>query len=321
MAQKKIIQFPNTDLNVFPIALGAATVGLANDRYEAGRLFDYFLDQGGNIIDTARVYSDWVPPEKGRSEGLIGDWLRREKKRNKIVLVTKGGHPHLDTIHISRMSQKDMEYDLELSLKTLGVDTIDIYFYHRDDLNQSTGELLDRMEGFRRAGKIRYYGCSNWNTERLIEAAAYAKTHKLRGFIANQMLFNMASKYMKPLDDDTMAVMDEPMMGYHQDHEDTIAMPYFGVCSGFFHQLEANKEGELKTSPYYTAQNLALAQKIKILKEKYHASISQVLLGFFAVQNFVVVPLVGPSKPAHLADALGSVEINFTREDFLEPGV
>jgi aryl-alcohol dehydrogenase-like predicted oxidoreductase len=314
---KRVIQFPNTELKVFPIALGTVNAGLACDGNDADRLFDRFLDLGGNLIDTARVYNDWVPPEKGRSERIIGDWFRRGGKRNKIVLVTKGGHPDKDSMHTSRLGQKDMEYDLDLSLKTLGVDTIDIYFYHRDDIRQSAGELLDRMENFRKTGKIRYYGCSNWKAERILEADAYAKEHGLRGFIANQMLFNIASKYMKPFGDDTMVVMDDAMYHYHREHPDNIAMPYFGVCGGFFHQLAAGKETELKISPYYTPKNLEFSNKIKVLCEKYHASISQILLGFYATRDFVTVPLIGPSKAAHLEDAMNGMEIDFDPQDFI----
>jgi aryl-alcohol dehydrogenase-like predicted oxidoreductase len=311
-----MIQLPNTELKVFPIALGTVNAGLTYDGSDADRLFDQFLDLGGNMIDTARIYSDWVSPEKGRSERVIGDWLRREGKRNKIVLATKGGHPNMDSMHASRMGQEDMEHDLDLSLKTLGVDIIDLYFYHRDDIGQSTGELLDRMEGFRKAGKIRYYGCSNWKTGRMLEADTYAKEHSLRGFIANQMLFNIASKYMNPFGDKTMAAMDEAMLRYHLEHQDNTAMPYFGICSGFFHRLEAGKEEELKTSPYYTPENMEIARKIKILREKYHASISQILLGFYFAQDCAMVPLIGPSKAAHLEDAMGSLEIDFDAGDF-----
>ena len=81
----------------------------------------------------------------------------------------------MDTMNISRMSKEDMEYDLNLSLKALRIDYIDIYFYHRDDLSQPVSDLIEVMEYFVKQGKIRYYGCSNWTTERMIEADNYCK--------------------------------------------------------------------------------------------------------------------------------------------------
>ena len=86
-------------------------------------------------------------------------------RRDDLVIMTKGGHPKMDTMNISRMSKEDMEYDLNLSLKALGIDCIDIYFYHRDDLSQPVSDLIGVMESFVKQGKIRYYGCSNWTTE------------------------------------------------------------------------------------------------------------------------------------------------------------
>jgi aryl-alcohol dehydrogenase-like predicted oxidoreductase len=313
----KKVKIPETDLIVSRVALGTVNAGLDYDGLEADRLFDEYLDLGGNLIDSARVYFDWVPPEKGRSERVIGDWLRRSGKRNKIVLITKGGHPEKGRMHISRMSQADMEYDLDLSFKALGVDMIDIYFYHRDDLAQPVGELLERMEGFRKAGKIRYYGCSNWTTERMKETDAYAGKHKLRGFIANQMLYNFASGYMKPFDDETMVAMDDGMLAYHKENPGNVAMPYFGVCSGFFHLLSAGNEDQVKASPYYTPQNLELAKKVDRLRYKYNATISQILTGFYMVQPFLTIPLVGSINSEQLNDAWGTLSFNFDPDDFV----
>jgi aryl-alcohol dehydrogenase-like predicted oxidoreductase len=311
------ITIPHTDMKASRIALGTVNAGLNYDGPDADHLFDLYLDLGGNVIDSARVYFDWVLPEKGRSERVIGDWFRREKKRDRVILITKGGHPDKDTMHVSRMGQQDMEYDINLSLKSLGADYIDIYFYHRDDPTQTVGELLERMEGFRRAGKIRYYGCSNWTTVRMIEADTYTKEHSLRGFIANQMLFNYGSKYMKPFSDDTMVTMDSAMMEYHTKNADNVAMPYFGLCNGFFHLLTAGQEEKVKDSPYYTQKNLELAERLKSLCQKYTASISQILMGFYMVQDFAVIPLAGAVNGEELKDAMGTLRFNFEAKDFI----
>jgi aryl-alcohol dehydrogenase-like predicted oxidoreductase len=220
-------------------------------------------------------------------------------------------------MHISRMGQQDMEYDINLSLKAFGVDYIDIYFYHRDDISRPAGELLERMEGFRKAGKIRYYGCSNWTTARIIEADAYAKEHELRGFIANQVLFNYGSKYMNGGGDDTMVTIDSAMIEYHRKNADNVVMPYSSVCNGFFHLLAAGKEEKAKSSPYYTQKNLELAAKLKDLCRKYNASVSQILTGFFTVQEFDVISLVGVSNAEHLNDVMGTLRFNFDAEDFI----
>ena len=89
------IRIPETDIEIFPFGLGTTGAGLAWDGEDAVRIFDAFLAQGGSPRDTAHVYSGWVKPERARSERVIGDWLSRSGKRNRAVIVTKGGHPDM----------------------------------------------------------------------------------------------------------------------------------------------------------------------------------------------------------------------------------
>lgn len=313
------IQLKGTDFKVSPFAFGTVKAGLAWDSADADRIMNTYVEQGGNLIDTARIYYDWEGTEKGRSERVIGDWFRRCKRRNQVVLMTKGGHPPKEAMHISRLSMEDMRYDLEKSLQALGTDHIDIYFYHRDDLKRPVGELLEQMEVFRKEGKILYYGCSNWTTSRMIEADAYAKSHGITGFVANQNLYNIAAQHMKPFEDDTMVCVDEEAIRFYQTSNNT-PMPYFSICSGFFHHLAAKGDDAVKNSCYYTPENLKLARGLQTLCKKYGCSITQALLGFFYVQAYPIVPLVGFSKISQLEDALNSVNIPFTQEDYVEIG-
>lgn len=317
---KTKITIPDTDLTFHPLGLGTVNAGLAWDGADADRIFDTFLDMGGSLIDTAHVYSDWVKPERARSERAIGDWLQRSGKRNHIVLVTKGGHPdmtseHPDT-HISRMKKEDMRSDLESSLRQLRTDHIDIYFYHRDDVNQPVEELVEVMEEFRRQGKIRYYGCSNWTTSRMKAADRYCWEKGYRGFIANQALLNLGYKYMNPLDDDTLVYADSQMQQYHRENKGNLLMPYMGVCSGFFHKYAAGGADAVKGSPYYTEGNLKTAERVKELCEKYNATVTQAVLGFFGQQDFDCAPLYGPKNAEQVREAMKTFEIPFCRDDY-----
>ena len=317
---KTKITIPDTDLTFHPLGLGTVNAGLAWDGADADRIFDTFLDMGGSLIDTAHVYSDWVKPERARSERAIGDWLQRSGKRNHIVLVTKGGHPdmtseHPDT-HISRMKKEDMRSDLESSLRQLRTDHIDIYFYHRDDVNQPVEELVEVMEEFRRQGKIRYYGCSNWTTSRMKAADRYCREKGYRGFIANQALLNLGYKYMNPLDNDTLVYADSQMQQYHRENKGNLLMPYMGVCSGFFHKYAAGGADAVKGSPYYTEGNLKTAERVKELCEKYNATVTQAVLGFFGQQDFDCAPLYGPKNAEQVREAMKTFEIPFCRDDY-----
>ena len=315
-------QIQDTELWVSPFGLGTADAGVAWKEEDTEKIFGTYLELGGNVIDTAHVYSDWVPPEISRSERVIGDWLTKTKKRNEIVLVTKGGHPSMlgenPDMHKSRMRKEDMIQDLDSSLMKLRTDHVDLYFYHRDNEEQSVEEEIDTMEAFVKAGKIRYYGCSNWTAKRMQEADAYCARMGYRGFAADQSLLNLGMKYMKPLADDTLGYIKDEAFQYHIDNADNLAMPYMGNCSGFFHILEAKGEEGVKENPYYTPGNMEAARRMKKLREKYGCSLTQAILGFFFCQPFTCVPLYGSSSPERIADACRTMEIPFTAEDYRE---
>lgn len=309
MKMNKRITIKDTDLSICPIGFGTVNAGTAWGNNNDFEIIEKYIELGGNVIDCARVYTD------GKAEEVLGKWITKRGKRDDLIIITKGGHPLFESMNVSRMSREEMEADLNTSLKALCVDTIDIYFYHRDDLSQPVSDLIELMESFVREGKIRYYACSNWTTERMKEADEYCKSKGYRGFVANQMLFNMAAETMKPFPDKTMVAMDDEMLEYHKTSKN-LAMPYFGVCSGFFHVLAAKGEEAVKNSPYYTRENLELAARIEALREKYNATISQILLGFFFQQGMDICPLAGADNEQQLLEVMGTFDIDFDPKDF-----
>lgn len=315
---KHTLILPGTGLSVSPFGLGCTRAGSAWTGDRADRLLDFFLDHGGNVIDTARIYGF---PDIGASEATLGEWLHRRGRRHEVVLMTKGGHPEVSAMHVSRMSREDMEADLTASLRALRTDYVDVYFYHRDDTQQPVGALLERMEDFRRAGRIRFYACSNWSTRRMREADNYARAHGLTGFVGNECLYNLGSDGAGLLLDDTLIRADGEMLAYHQGGTQNTMMPYSGLCEGFFHGLEsAAVSDRVKRSPYYTPINLRMAERIAALREKYAATTSQVLAGFFFTRDCPMLPLFGCSSEEHLAELIAAVDIPFTPEDYRLPG-
>ena len=310
MKMNKRITIKDTDLSICPIGFGTVNAGTAWGNDDDFEIIEKYIELGGNVIDCARVYTD------GKAEEVLGKWITKRGKRDDLIIITKGGHPLFESMNVSRMSREEMEADLNTSLKALCVDTIDIYFYHRDDLSQPVSDLIELMESFVREGKIRYYACSNWTTERMKEADEYCKSKGYRGFVANQMLFNMAAETMKPFPDKTMVAMDNEMLEYHKTSKN-LAMPYFGVCSGFFHVLAAKGVEAVKNSPYYTRENLELAARIEALREKYNATISQILLGFFFQQGMDICPLAGADNEQQLLEVMGTFDIDFDPKDFV----
>ena len=314
------IRIPDTDLRLCPIGLGTLSAGLKWDGKEADAIFDAYLELGGNVVDTARIYQDWVPGETGRSERVVGDWTKRSGKRDQIVLMTKGGHPKYtgpqDDLHLSRMTDADMRKDLELSLKALQTDHIDIYFYHRDNPAQSIAEEIETMERFVREGKIRYYACSNWSADRMREADAFCKTHGCRGFVADQAFLNVGMKHMKPLGDDTLTYLRGDIAAYHRENPRNLAMAYYCSAGGFFQQYLS--KGRIADETYNTPGNLRTAQRLKDLAEQRGTGITQAVLGFVLSQPYACLALVGMNSPKRVQEAMATLDVTFDPKDFEE---
>lgn len=295
---------PNTDLNVSALCLGLANIGVKNTEEEGMALLDAFLDAGGNFIDTARVYSNWIPGEVNRSERIIGDWLTQRGVRDRVVVATKGGHPDL-VDKIPRLSLEAMEIDLHGSLDKLQTHGIDLYYLHRDDTDRSVAELLDVLHGFQQAGYIRYYACSNWTPTRMQEAQDYAHQKGYTGFVANQMRWSVAGFLGKPPGDQTMCAMNSETMDFHRE-TGMAAIPYHSQAGGFFSKMDADPKS-VEKSGMYSDGNVKLYGYLKSVADDLHVPISQVVLAYFWKQHFVSIPIVGCRNLEQLADCVQAV--------------
>ena len=171
----RTLTIPNTDLKVSALCLGAGGLGTRVSPKDSLRLLDEFVQQGGNFLDTAHIYAAWVPGGEGVSERVIGHWLRTRRIREDIIVGTKGGHPHLYSMDVPRLSPAEIAQDLQESLERLHVDTIDLYWLHRDDPNRPVAELIETLTEAVRQNKIRYFGFSNWTVGRMRAALDYAR--------------------------------------------------------------------------------------------------------------------------------------------------
>lgn len=198
------------------IGFGIPIFGSIIPPEEGARRLDIYRELGGNLIDTARVYADFIPgAEKSASEKFLGRYLREQNCRAEIRISTKGGHPDPaygeDYMRFSRVRPECIQADLDRSLHNLDTDCIDFYWLHRDEEGVPVGELIDLLEENRRAGKLRCYGASNWRAARIAEANAYAKAHGAAGFFASQIQYS----FMHTLDmpDQSIVFMDEQKEG------------------------------------------------------------------------------------------------------------
>ena len=276
-------QIPRTDLHASTLALGTDLFGSTVDREMSMRLMDRYLEAGGNVIDTAELYARWVPGGEYQSEKVIGEWLRERGVRDQVILSTKGAHPHLDSMDKPRLSKEEIQNDLDGSLQRLGVEQIDLYWLHRDGPSIPVEELLQTLEDFRRAGKIKHTGFSNWTQVRAEEALRAARAMGIEGFVASQNLWSLAV-VDRSAADPTWAYVDGPFAKWHAEH-DFAAFAYLAQATGYFRRLERNAMDQVPPDArvrvlYDHQENKSRYERVRELQQKYGYSVGQITLGY-----------------------------------------
>jgi aryl-alcohol dehydrogenase-like predicted oxidoreductase len=305
------VTIPTTDLNTAAICMGTTFIGSTIDHQQSVDLLDLYAESGGNFIDTASVYANWLSGEKHQSEKTVGRWLAERGLRNRIVLATKGAHPHMATMDVHRMSRADIEEDLNTSLVNLQTDVIDLYWLHRDDPSRPVEEILDTLNAQVQAGKIRYFGCSNWRAPRIREAQEIARARGIDGFVADQMLWSAAVIDPAGIADPTMVAMDDDLYTLHQA-SGLAAIPYSSQAGGLFQKLA---QGNLQVGDaYQVAPNQARLARLEEIARSSGLSITQVVLGYLRAQPFVTIPIVGSRTPGQLADTLRAADVRLSAD-------
>lgn len=300
------VQLKYTDLQVSPVCIGTVNFGTKIDNKTAEHQLDKFFEQGGNFIDTAHMYGDWVPGIKGRSERIIGDWLKKTGIRKSVVISTKGGHPDLSDMDLSKITPERIKKDLDESLEYLKTDYIDLYFLHRDNPDVPAGEFIDVLDEARREGKIRYYGCSNWKTDRIAEAGEFARKHDLTGFVCNQIMWSLADINSEGIADKTLVLMDEKTYEYHKNTGMNV-MAYTAAAKGYFTKLYNKKSisGEI-SSIYDIPSNRVIFDELVKTAEKMNVSLMEVELAYLMHHDFVCIPIVSFSNDEQLEQGIKS---------------
>lgn len=159
---------------------------------EIDEMLDLYVNVGGNTLDTGRFYGI------ARSEKLLANWLKKNGKRDQLVIIDKACHPIITSDGVQhpdywRVKPDLITEDLNYSLFNMGLDYFDIYLMHRDDENIPVEEIMDRLEKHRKEGKIKVYGVSNWSLDRVKEANEYCKKKGYNHFSINNPSYSLAT--------------------------------------------------------------------------------------------------------------------------------
>lgn len=300
---------PGTDLRVSTFCYGGGAWGTLVRGGDMDRLINAFRDCGGNFFDTAHVYSSWLEGGTGASELALADYFRRNGGMDEVVVATKGGHPGMPGYRtVDRyLSPERIGADIDDSLGRLGLETIDLYWLHRDDPRLPVGEIVETLNAEVRRGRIRYLGASNWTAARIRAANEYAQRHGLRGFAASQPEWSLGRPNPAVRDPSTHFFSPEDHAWHAR--EGLPVVPYTPTAGGYFATGGASArdgfENEVSRNRLDRAERLAA---------ELGCTANQVALAYLLGQKFPVIPIIGTKSLAHLEDAMGALEVKLSED-------
>ncbi len=289
-----------SNLTVSALSMGTVNFGSKISEEQAFAHMDRYAELGGNFLDTAHVYSDWIPGERNRSEKVIGRWLKNRRPDN-MVICTKGGHFNMETPQISRVTPAELRRDLEESLDCLQTDCIDLYMLHRDNAALPVDEIMDCLDDFVRSGRVRYLACSNWTAERIMQANAYARKAGKAPFIVDELMWSMAAINREGIPDDYV-VMDEATLRLGQESGMSF-MCYTSLAHGYFTRRYAGLPlADNLHRTYDNPHNEQLFAQLQTLPDR--AAVTRESLRFFSRQSVTAIPIVSFSSLEQLEECM-----------------
>ena len=295
-------QIGSSGLSVAPLALGGNVFGWTADAATSFNLLDAFVDAGGSMIDSADVYSAWVPGHKGgESEAVIGAWLKRDPaKRDKVIIATKVGF-------MAGLAPDTIGPACDASLQRLGVETIDIYYQHKDDESVALADSLGAFDALRRAGKIKAIGLSNFTASRVEEALDASIANGFDQPAALQNWYNLVErgKYEGALQDVTVG-------------HGLAMFPYYGLANGFLSGKYRTKD-DLAKSPrglrsvdYLEGKGPRVLAAMEQVAAETKAAMATVALSWLKVQPGITAPIASATSLKQLEELIAALTLDLT---------
>jgi len=301
------------------LCLGTGDYGSGCSEDQSFALLDAFAERGGTFADTAHIYGVLQPNGIGASERTLGRWLRARGLAGQWTIGTKGAHPHLETMDVPRLSYDDIAQDLDESRERLGLDTIDLYWLHRDDTHMPVGEILSALNQLLAEGSIRAFGASNWSTARLAETAEYARAHHMVGFCASQIAWSLAQRNQAYDAAQNTWAMDDTALAWYK--KSSLRMiPYAAQAGGFFaHPYEGGKP---RFAEVHSPLNHERWRRVQQLALRLGASPNAIALAYLLNHPQGGIAIAGPHTLAQMDDTCRAADIALAETDlrFLEAG-
>ena len=321
----KKIKFGNTNTMVAEMCLGCLGFGTKNDKKDSYEILDYYVEQGGNFLDTSNNYAFWHEGGNGgESESLLGMWMKERKNREKIILATKTGAFPTDKEKLKAnsdtsegwlkysegLSQKAIFKAIDDSLKRLQTDYIDVYYAHIDDRLCSQEETLSAFDTLVKQGKVRHIACSNYKTWRL-ERARNISIQKGWAVYQAVQLFHT---YLKPKYGVNFSIQEfvtEEYLDYIRSNNEISLLGYTPLLWGGY-TIKPKRDEIPKWNYFKTRENEERLQALKKIAIDTGHTINQVIYAWMMQGTPRVIPLVAVSKMEHLKEDLDAVNLNLS---------
>lgn len=304
----KLRNLGKSPLRVAPLAFGGNVFGWSVDEQGSFDLLDAFVDQGFNLIDTADVYEAWVPGnEGGESEAIIGKWLKRSGKRDKVVIATKVGK----WARYPGLSPTNIKEAVEDSLRRLQTDHIDLYQSHEDDPKVPLEETLRAFDDLVKSGKVRALGASNYDATRLADALTTSASKGLARYDSMQPEYNLMDRQG----------FEENMQPLCVEH-DVGVISYYSLASGFLSgkyrseaDLDKSKARGGKVKSYLNDRGFRVLAALDEVSQAHDAKPAQVALAWVMAQPSIASAIASATSLQQFAEIAKAASLELTAGD------
>ncbi len=298
----------NSSIEIAPLALGGNVFGWTIDQPTSFTILDAFVDAGFTFIDTADIYSTWVPGHKGgESETIIGNWLKQTGKRSKVVIATKVGMEMSATE--KGLSKAYILREVEASLKRLQTDYIDLYQSHKDDPDTPLSETLEAYEQLIQEGKVRVIGASNYDKARLTEALRVSEQNNWPRYESLQPHYNLYER----ADFETNL---EPLCLSAQIG----VIPYYSLASGFLtgkyrsvQDTAGAKRGQ-GVAKFFNDRGLRILAALDAVSKSHNSNPARVALAWLMARPGITAPIASATSLEQLKDLTEAGNLQLSAE-------
>ncbi|MFI8633734.1 aldo/keto reductase [Microbacterium sp. NPDC077663] len=294
----------SSDLNVFPLSLGGNVFGWTADRDTSFAVLDAFTAAGGDFIDTADVYSAWVPGNSGgESETIIGEWIASRRPEGVVVATKVSKHPEFPGL-----SKANIRAAAEASLARLGVDTIDIYYAHAEDEKTPLEETVAAFGELVAEGLIRYPAVSNFSATSTREWVRLAHEQGVAAPVATQPAYNLVDRAVER---EVVPAADE--LGL-------TVVPYYALASGFLTGKYRSADTSAQSSPragsaakYATPDGLAVLTALDEVAAAHGVAPASAALGWLRAMG--AVPIASASRVEQVEGLIAGATLELTADE------